>query len=129
MLSQRQLKLGKAEIYQNPKMLQHAAELQSVLQKQNGMCQWKMGTNFAGDGKVKKESVAALVRRQQGRQEKALADVYQRQLKLQTALTKQNQENVHCTAELQLLTQEHAALTAIYKPLKAREGMCELFHC
>ena len=72
---------------------------------------------------MKKETVAALVRKQQGRQEKALADVYQSQQKLENALEKKNRENVQYAAELQLLTQEHAALTAIYKPLKIREGV------
>ena len=78
----------------------------------------------AGEGKggAKKETVAALVRRQQARQQKALADVYERHLKLDALVAKQNQEFAENKAELQLLVQNVAALTEIHRPLKARQG-------
>lgn len=66
--------------------------------------------------------MAALVRRQQGRQQKALADVYERELKLESLIAKQHDENEEDGSELQLLKQDVAALTDIHKPLKARQG-------
>ena len=66
--------------------------------------------------------MAALVRRQQGRQQKALADVYERELRLESLVAKQQQENQEDSSELQLLKQDVAALTDIHKPLKARQG-------
>lgn len=78
----------------------------------------------AGDSKgaAKKETVAALVCRQQGRQQKALADVYECHLKLDALVAKQKQEIGENSAELQLLVQDAAALTEIHRPLKARQG-------
>ena len=81
----------------------------------------KCGCTTAG-GAAKKETVAALVLRQQGRQQKALADVYARELKLESLVAKQHQENEEDSSELQLLKQDVAALTDIHKPLKARQG-------
>lgn len=60
--------------------------------------------------------------RHQARQHKALADLYERKLKLEDLVAKRSQENSEVSSELQHLMQEAAALTGIHKPLKAREG-------
>lgn len=73
-------------------------------------------------GPAKKETTAATVRRHQARQQRALADVYERNLKLECLVAQQDQENKGLASELQHLLQEAAALTEIYTPLKARQG-------
>lgn len=75
---------------------------------------------------VKKESTAALVRKQQARQQASLASVFERDLALQRAAAVKGQENSEQAAVMGHLADELAALTKIHEPIKGRAGMCSL---
>ena len=71
---------------------------------------------------VKKESTAALIRKQQARQQASLATVYDRQLALDRAVAKKGQENAEHACIMDKLADEVAALTKIQEPIKGRAG-------
>lgn len=71
---------------------------------------------------VKKETTAALIQKQQARQQAGLAIVYERELALERAVAKRGQENAEQSAVKNLLADEVAALTKIHEPIKDRAG-------
>ena len=71
---------------------------------------------------VKKETTAALIQKQQARQQAGLAIVYERELALERAIAKRGQENAEQSAVKNLLADEVAALTKIHEPIKDRAG-------
>jgi hypothetical protein len=71
---------------------------------------------------VKKETTAALIQKQQARQQAGLAIVYERELALERAVAKRGQENAEQSTVKSLLADEVAALTKIYEPIKDRAG-------
>jgi hypothetical protein len=71
---------------------------------------------------VKKETTAALIQKQQGRQQAGLAIVYERELALERAVAKRGQENAEQSSVKNLLADEVAAVTKIYEPIKDRAG-------
>lgn len=76
---------------------------------------------------VKRESTAALVRKQQVRQQAALAHVYQRELALEKAVDEKGQENAEQAATLSHLQDKVASLTKLYQPIKGRAGKLPVF--
>ncbi len=71
---------------------------------------------------VKKETTAALIQKQQARQQAGLAIVYERELAMERAIAKRGQENAEQSAVKNLLADEVAALTKIYEPITDRAG-------
>ena len=75
---------------------------------------------------VKKETTAALVHKQQARQQAALACLYESELALEAAVAKKGQENTEEAAAMNQLADEVAALTKIYQPIKGHAGKAVL---
>lgn len=71
---------------------------------------------------VKKETTAALIHKQQARQQASLACMYERELKVEKATARQGQENAEQGAVRDVLAGELAELTKIYEPIKGRAG-------
>ena len=71
---------------------------------------------------LKKETTAALIQKQQARQQAGLAIVYERELALERAVAKRGQENAEQSAVKNLLADQVAALTKIHEPIKDRAG-------
>ncbi|KAL3139282.1 Cilia- and flagella-associated protein 43 [Trebouxia sp. C0009 RCD-2024] len=71
---------------------------------------------------VKKESTAALMRKQQARQQAGLASVFEKDLALQRAVSVKGQENTEQAAVMGQLAEELTALTNIHEPIKGRAG-------
>ena len=70
----------------------------------------------------KKETTAALLRKQQARQQAGLARLYQRELGLKKAVTDQQQESAQQAEVLIQLNDEIAALNKLYRPIRGRAG-------
>ena len=78
---------------------------------------------------VKKESTAALMRKQQARQQASLASVFETDLALQRAVSVKGQENTEQAAMMAQLAEELAALTEIHEPIKGRAGKHPHHYC
>lgn len=78
---------------------------------------------------VKKESTAALMRKQQARQQAGLASVFEKDLALQRAVSVKGQENTEQAAVMGQLAEELTALTNIHEPIKGRAGKYPWHQC